>query len=52
MTFKYLLSNLQNFNPIQNYIEVSNREDLDKYIREIQKSIVKDIHFGDVFYIV
>lgn len=32
MTFKYLLSNLQNFNPIQNYIEVSNREDLDKYM--------------------
>ena len=30
----------------------SNVYDLDKYIREIQKSIVKDIHFGDVFYIV
>lgn len=32
MTFKYLLSNLQNFNPVHNYIKINDREDLDKYM--------------------
>lgn len=32
LTLKYLLSNLKNFNPNQNYIEITQRTDLDKYM--------------------
>lgn len=33
LTFKYLISNLKNFNPSQNYVEVNERTDLDKYMQ-------------------
>ena len=32
MTVKFLLSNLQDFNPNQDYIDINDRTDLDKYI--------------------